>query len=564
MKGLKLPSFVLSDFPDLHLPLRGDVDLVTLKGLALPSICLANFPHIDLGLFPRVPGCDWRTLRLPKLALVDFPGLALPKLKALAPPALPALPARLLPKLRLEMGGSLMKFKLFLGFAQCISFFPVTFATIPWPENFLNLGIVFKLFAVDLFSMFGAAACNLSTGFYQQFLFSFALMPLIIVSASLAYACVLCVGKLRSCLCCTNKIKTRFTAESARVRLYTLLFMVVYALYTGVSTKLFVLFKCVKIQDTWFLAADMRIECFDEAYSIYRLMSFGGIGVFVIGIPVLIFGLLFRRRKWLYEETCPKSEKYKHVQVEKAFGSVYQDYTPDNYYFDLLDLGRRLLLTGGLILVGEERNTQIFLGLLLNVIWFGLVLFRRPYRAYWDNILSIVLSFQLVLIMLCGTALELNRLTPAQELGGDVYEKSAFEVLMFVFMCFIVLTAAVALVVSIPCLRERVVVCFATRRASEEVRGRASERANHGRVASSSGGDIFSAQAIANWGEMGAQKEMGQAVPKQTSMKTHKAKKRKSRRFSKHVSDDGKNVFTEIRSGKSFRYLPADGEIVEL
>ena len=356
------------------------------------------------------------------------------------------------------MGGSLMKFKLFLGFVQCVSFFPVTFATIPWPSNFVNLGHILKLFAVDLFGMFGAAFCDLSTGFYQEFLFSMVLMPLVLCGAGLAYAAVVYVKR-------TWPDAVGYTIGSARTRLYTLLFTVVYALYTGVATKLFVLFKCLKIQDTWFLVADMRITCFDETYNAYRVLSYLGIVVYVVGIPVCIFVLLFQRRVRLYEETCPADELDKHMQVKKSFGSIYSDYTPANYYFDLLDLGRRLLLTGGLILVGEESNTQIFLGLLLNVLWFGLVLLRRPYRAYWDNVLSVVLSLQLVLIMLCGTALELDRLTEvAEEKGGDVYEQRAFEVLMFVFTLIVVLTAMAALVISIPCLRERVALCCAQRR----------------------------------------------------------------------------------------------------
>ena len=72
--------------------------------------------------------------------------------------------------------------------------------------------------------------------------------------------------------------------------------------------------------------------------------------------------------------------------------------------------------------------------------------------------LSVVLSLQLVLIMLCGTALELNRLTAVQEQGSDVYEENAFWALTYVFTSIISLTAVVALVISIPCLRDKIVV----------------------------------------------------------------------------------------------------------
>ena len=87
-----------------------------------------------------------------------------------------------------------------------------------------------------------------------------------------------------------------------------------------------------------------------------------------------------------------------------------------------------------------------------------LVTVRRPYEAYWDNILSIILSLQLVLIMLCGMALEMNRLTP--ELASDPYEKSSFGMLMVAFSIVIIVTALGAIVVTIPCLRDRVAALY--------------------------------------------------------------------------------------------------------
>ena len=139
--------------------------------------------------------------------------------------------------------------------------------------------------------------------------------------------------------------------------------------------------------------------------------------------------------------------------------SIDSDYTEDNYFFDLLDLGRRLLLTGALIMVGEQSNTQIFLGALLCLLWLVVVVFRRPYVAYWDNVLSVVLSLQLVLIMLCGMALEMNRLTP--EAASDPYERTSFGILMVTFSVIIIITAFCSIIISIPFLRDPLVKCWA-------------------------------------------------------------------------------------------------------
>ena len=84
-----------------------------------------------------------------------------------------------------------------------------------------------------------------------------------------------------------------------------------------------------------------------------------------------------------------------------------------------------------------------------------MVVVRRPYKAYWDNVLSILLSLQLVLIMLCGMALEMNRLTPEEAV--DPYESTSFGLLMVAFSVIIVVTAILAILVSIPCARDPLV-----------------------------------------------------------------------------------------------------------
>ena len=356
------------------------------------------------------------------------------------------------PKINLNIGGSLMKIKLFLGFTQCVSFFPITFATVPFPTQFVNIGNFLQIFNVDLFALFGSSACDFGTGFYPSFMFSFLLFPLVIGGALISYGAVRLFRKYKPS-------KAKYTTESARTRLYTFLFMIVYSLYTGVATKMFLLFKCEQIQGVWYLMADYRIVCFDATYNQYRNLAVLGILVYVFGILLGILGLLVRNKMYLHESNCPPDELYKHLQMVKQFGSIYGDYTENNFYFDLVDLARRLLLTGGLILIGEQSNTQIFLGALLCFIWLMLVTIRRPYEAYWDNVLSIVLSSQLVLIMLCGMALEMNRLTP--ELASDPYEKSSFGALMVAFSIIIIMTAIAAMVISIPCLRDRMAILYA-------------------------------------------------------------------------------------------------------
>merc|ERR1712195_281856 len=55
--------------------------------------------------------------------------------------------------------------------------------------------------------------------------------------------------------------------SSNTTALYTLISLVLYTLYVGVSTRIFRLFKCRKIMGTWYLTADYTDICFEGAWS---------------------------------------------------------------------------------------------------------------------------------------------------------------------------------------------------------------------------------------------------------------------------------------------------------
>jgi len=134
---------------------------------------------------------------------------------------------------------------------------------------------------------------------------------------------------------------------------------------------------------------------------------------------------------------------------------VYEDYSPNAYYFDLVDLVRRLMLTGGLVLLGEQSNVQIFLGGLLCIMWLCLVLVMRPYDAYWDNILSGTLSLQLLLIIFSGMGLEIYRLTPSYM--QDPYQAAAMGAFLVAASVVVIISGVLVVFISLPCLRDPLV-----------------------------------------------------------------------------------------------------------
>ena len=176
--------------------------------------------------------------------------------------------------------------------------------------------------------------------------------------------------------------------------------------------------------------------------------------VYVVGIPLGQFLVLYHNRKFIDEAVCldDLEAHRRHIRVKQEYGSIFKDYNVNCYYYDLIDILRRLLLTGGLIMVGGNENAvaQVFLGILVSMMWLCLVLQKRPYKSQWDTALSAMLSFVLVLTLVTGVCLRLFELTLD---SSDTYQRQAFAVVMIAVVVVVCVVNVGAILASLPCLR---------------------------------------------------------------------------------------------------------------
>ena len=223
------------------------------------------------------------------------------------------------------VGGLLMKLKLFVGFAQCLVFIPYVFVDIPFPPEFYQIGAYLRVFNADFSSMFsvfgdlfGGLACDFHTGFYNSFLIDFMMFPMVFGGAIMSYGVV----RLRR-KCYPNLVN--YTTESARTRMYTVVFLLTYSVYTGVATKMFRLFKCDPVEGVYYLVADYRIVCYNDEWNVHQMLAIVGIVVYVFGILISIFVLLLYNKKYLHSTSCPENELYKYSIISRMFGSIYSE-----------------------------------------------------------------------------------------------------------------------------------------------------------------------------------------------------------------------------------------------
>ena len=91
--------------------------------------------------------------------------------------------------------------------------------------------------------------------------------------------------------------------------------------------------------------ADYSLTCFGDEWWYYGTIANTCLVLYVIGIPFSQGMLLYVYRSLLYAS-------YKHTQkerkarrwIENSLGSIYSHYREECYYFELIDIFRRLIL----------------------------------------------------------------------------------------------------------------------------------------------------------------------------------------------------------------------------
>ena len=186
-----------------------------------------------------------------------------------------------------------------------------------------------------------------------------------------------------------------------------------FVVYPTISLRIMKIFKTRTFGQHIVMEADWRISIDDPDYAQCRM--WGGVFIFlyVLGIPAIFFGLL-----WVYARPLNTEVHITDQRAEKAvraeqtalrrFGILYQKYLPECWWWELLELIRKAVLTGGLIFIRPGTVSQIWASLLIAMIFLLAVTFFTPYRDFRDTFVTTVCQLCTFLTLLCILALRTN------------------------------------------------------------------------------------------------------------------------------------------------------------
>lgn len=276
------------------------------------------------------------------------------------------------------------------------------------PDSYTEWTNAFSFMAFDWSNIVIPAACVAAT--HEQALVLRCVGPIIFMAFVFASTIVSkCAGVIRRAHRAgtlkeeglKNKLRTAFR-RGAEVFVQLLLVMT-FAFVPGTSTKIFSTLSCTgyerdydegRHQKTYFLTSDLGVECYEsDTHRKLQDLMWVFVGIWPIGVVSTYILLLYPCR-------TPIMEGQKTPLV-LATSFLTKDYEPHVYFWEALELFRRTVLTGWLLLIEEPHVfLRQLLGFLISLTYLVALLYVKPYRAQEDDFLAIAAQLLLTLLFL--------------------------------------------------------------------------------------------------------------------------------------------------------------------
>ena len=181
---------------------------------------------------------------------------------------------------------------------------------------------------------------------------------------------------------CDLRSGVRAVVKASFFRALPAMLKLSFLLVPTVSKKIFSSFDCnsydfdsVTGEVKEFLREDSAVVCYDSTAHTH-IVAFAAVLIFLwpIGMPAS-YALLVTRARGAIMERRPST-------LSEACSFLHAEYKPEYFYWEALDLTRRIVLTGALLMVRDKYITlRLIAALLMSLVWLTLLFSTYPYSS---------------------------------------------------------------------------------------------------------------------------------------------------------------------------------------
>ena len=290
----------------------------------------------------------------------------------------------------------LSKLKIIIGFYQVTYGLLETFSYIKWPGSLQVISKYSEILQLNILQM-APVQCLSSGLLVDAFGNLFAIMA---INAAAVFASGIAFG-VRKVIILKNRnleeeVKSKRISQTKEL-VYRNLFFFLYVTYLSTCSKTATVLPlaCRKLcrdqneeaeSCLEYLKADYSTQCHNSRYN--QLVTLAYIStVYIIALPAATFVALLRRKR---EIVSPGEAESSHQQESKAeiltgLCFLFESYKPRTWYWELVEMSRKVIVTSGLFLLGQETRSYIGLTLVIAGMYGTLFCWMHPLQDAFEN-----------------------------------------------------------------------------------------------------------------------------------------------------------------------------------
>ena len=128
------------------------------------------------------------------------------------------------------------------------------------------------------------------------------------------------------------------------------------------------------------------MQCQGSNYNYSLIVAYIS-AAYIIALPVASFVTLWRQQRVIMATENTKTNKDPSVGMERCSGLLflYENYKARSWYWELIEMSRKVILTSGLALVGQESRSYIGLAWVVAGMYGMLFAYVRPIQGEFEN-----------------------------------------------------------------------------------------------------------------------------------------------------------------------------------
>ena len=275
------------------------------------------------------------------------------------------------------------RLKIAIGFYQVTSGVLEAFSFIKWPHSLTQIGEYSKFLQGNVFQIVPVQCLfeNLKVNAFGSLYAILTLNAIAIIGAVSAYGItrLTLTRKAQS-----QEMKVKKISQTNEV-IYRNLFFFLHVTYLSTCLKTANVLPlachaiCVDEDDEnceRFLRADYSVACTSSEFNRSVIVAFCTIA-YIAFLPTASLIILWRNKSHLNQQHSP-SLNLKSREVLTGLRFLFENYSEQTWYWELVETIRKVVLTSGLILVGSESRTYVGLACVISGLYGMFFAYNRP------------------------------------------------------------------------------------------------------------------------------------------------------------------------------------------